>query len=435
MYKFLLSFLALALSGTPALADNVAFEHGRWFDGRGFAAATFFSVNGTLTRDRPSTIDRTIDLGGKFVVPAFGDAHHHGIDGIDGLDAKIAATLDAGVFYVKNPNVIPDLLTPAVRDKLNGPRTIDVTFSNGGLTASGGHPVRLHDMLSKRGVFPGMGPADMHGRAYFLIDSAADLDAAWPRIVAGKPDFLKTFLLYSEEFDRRKALNTGAKGLDPKVLELIVARARQAGLRVSTHIETAADFRHAVLAGVDEINHLPHLGLARELDLAPYLIDDSTAQLAAQKKVKVVATLRSPAAPAMGMMVGPQGGPGDEAQRRARMKAKSDAELELNRRNLQTLARAGVSIALGSDGISGEQPYVTSRGAAEYLHVHGIFDVPTIIGIWSANTSATIFPERKLGRLEPGYEADFLVLEGNPVANFANLSRIAMRVKHGNVLP
>lgn len=34
-------------------------------------------------------------------------------------------------------------------------------------------------------------------------------------------------------------------------------RAHQAGLRVSTHIETAADFHHALVAGVDEIAHMP----------------------------------------------------------------------------------------------------------------------------------------------------------------------------------
>ena len=436
MKKLLLTLLSLLLASVQAHATKVEFKDGRWFDGHGFSAATFYSVDGTLTLERPPAVDRTVDLAGKFVVPAFGDAHHHGIDGIEGLDAKVDSFLDAGVFYVKNPNVIPDLLTPAVRAKLNRPTSIDVVFSNGGLTASGGHPARLHDMLAKRGVFPGLGPGEMDNHAYVLVDNPADLDAKWPLVLAAKPDFIKTYLLYSEEFDKRATMGTDAKGLDPKLLPLIVARAHEAGLRVSTHIETAADFRHAVQAGVDEINHLPHLGRSAGTNLAPYLIDEATATLAAQKKVAVVATLRDPASTPTGMMMGPAGkpSPADEAAMRERMKQRSEAEAELNRRNLLALAAAGVTIGLGSDGISGERPFVTSRGAAQYLNTYRIFDVPTIITMWSANTGATIFPHRKIGRLASGYEADFLVLEGDPLADFANLSRIALRVRQGEVL-
>ena len=61
---------------------------------------------------------RVVDLAERHVVPAFGDAHHHGIDSAQGLDDKILVFLEAGIFYVKNPNVIPDLLTPEVRRKL-----------------------------------------------------------------------------------------------------------------------------------------------------------------------------------------------------------------------------------------------------------------------------------------------------------------------------
>jgi imidazolonepropionase-like amidohydrolase len=47
------------------------------------------------------------------------------------------------------------------------------------------------------------------------------------------------------------------------------------------------------------------------------------------------------------------------------------------------------------------------------------------------NTAATIFPGRKIGRLEDGYEASFLVLDGDPLADFGNTGRIAMRFKEG----
>ena len=46
----------------------------------------------------------------------------------------------------------------------------------------------------------------------------------------------------------------------------------------------------------------------------------------------------------------------------------------------------------------------------------------------------SIFPERKIGRLEDGFEASFLVLEGDPLEDVANTQRIALRVKRGELL-
>jgi len=46
-----------------------------------------------------------------------------------------------------------------------------------------------------------------------------------------------------------------------------------------------------------------------------------------------------------------------------------------------------------------------------------------------------IFPTRRIARLEPGYEASFLVLDGDPTRRVDNLFRITTRVKQGVVLP
>jgi imidazolonepropionase-like amidohydrolase len=397
--------LLLVLFAVPAFAETIHWRNGLWFDGSGFRSRSFYSVDGELTTKKPKTIDQTIDLHGRYVVPPFGDAHHHGIDSAAGLDEKIRSFLDAGVFYVKNPNVIPDLLTADVRAKLNHPGTIDVAFSNGGLTKSGGHPVGLHAMLSKRGIFPGLTPTDMPNHAYFTIDNGSDLEEKWPLILAGTPDFIKTFVLFSG--------TAKSEGLEPEVLAAIVKRAHGAGLRVSTHIETAADFRVAVDAGVDEINHLP---IVRGADVTPYAIDDTTAQLAAKKKITVVTTLRP-----IRMPGAPQGAP------RANV-------IALQLQNITRLTRAGVALALGSDGISGEQPFATARDEALYLHEHGLADNLALLKMWTETTAHTIFPSRKIGALRDGYEASFLVLDGDPLKDFANVTKIMTRVKQGRVL-
>ena len=417
-----LAFLALlgaCLLAATARADTVGWRNGLWFDGTGFVAGTRYSVDGVFVATPPAQPDRWVELGARHVVPAYGDAHHHGIDSADGIDDKVTVFLEAGIFYVKNPNVIPDLLTPAVRAKLNRPTGIDVVFANGGLTSSGGHPVPLHDYLAGLGVFPGFRAADLRDRAYFVVDSEAELEARWPRIAAGRPDFIKVFVLFSEEHGKRRADAAAHRGLDPAVLAAVVRRAHADGLRVTAHIDTAADFRLAVDAGVDEINHLPQPDARFSPDLSAYVIDADTAKRAAARGITVVTTASTTERLA-GSALDPAGIPAMRANQAA---------------NLRTLREAGVAIAIGSDGISGEKRFVTARDEVRFLARHGMMDPLRLLRAWAVDTPRTIFPERRLGALAPGHEADFLVLNGDPLDDPENLHRIGMRVKRGLVLP
>jgi hypothetical protein len=233
------------------------FTGGRLFDGKSFNSQSFYSVNRSLTFKKPARVDNVIDLAGKYVVPPFGEAHNHNVDWAD--DAQFARIkrmyLEDGIFYVKNPNSLPRVTAP-LRGKINVPTSSDVMFANGGLTATGGHPIEI---VLRNIKYGGMTEADGEGGFYFTINNLSDLDRKWPQILAGKPDFIKTYLVYSEEYEKRKEDEKyfAWKGLNPALLPEIVRRAHRAGLRVSTHIETATDFHNALVAGVDEINHTP----------------------------------------------------------------------------------------------------------------------------------------------------------------------------------
>jgi len=420
--RALFAVLLLALSN-PAPAESVEWRNGLWFDGARFIGGNRYSVDGVFAARRPDPIDRTVELGGRHVVPAYGEAHHHGIDSSDGLDDKIIVFLEAGIFYVKNPNAIPDLLTPAVRAKLNRPDSIDIVFSNGGLTSPGGHPVPLYEYMASLGVFKGLGPEKMEDRAYFTIGSEQELELKWPKILAGRPDFIKTFLLFSEEYEGREPLHrvTDGKphrGLDPHILKSVVERAHAAGLRVSTHVDTARDFENAVDAGVDEINHLPQPDQRFSADLSAYVISEAVARRAAARRITVVTTAGtterlSPSIPAEWLPA---------------MRANQAA-------NIRLLERVGVRLAIGSDGIQGERRFVTARDEVRFLARNRMMTPLELLRAWSIDTPRAIFPERKLGALDSGYEASFLVLNGNPLEDPENLHRIGMRVKSGQVLP
>jgi imidazolonepropionase-like amidohydrolase len=101
----------------------------------------------------------------------------------------------------------------------------------------------------------------------------------------------------------------------------------------------------------------------------------------------------------------------------------------LNRANLEMLLKHGVPIAIGSDEYGD-----TSVGEALYLHELGVFSPAALLRIWTETTARTIFPTRQLGRLQPGYEASFLSLAGNPLVDFSVVKQIRLRVKQGQLL-
>ena len=97
--------------------------------------------------------------------------------------------------------------------------------------------------------------------------------------------------------------------------------------------------------------------------------------------------------------------------------------------NLQLLREHHVSIAIGSDSYR-----QTSLVEALNLHKLGAFDNRTLLKMWCETTATTIFPKRKIGLLKNGYEASFLVLDNNPLQDFAAVQKIDKRFKQGEFL-
>lgn len=57
-----------------------------------------------------------------------------------------------------------------------------------------------------------------------------------------------------------------------------------------------------------------------------------------------------------------------------------------------------------------------------------------LLKIWCETTPQSIFPQRRLGRLQEGYEASFIVLADNPLENFENVKSVRYRFKQGVIL-
>ena len=400
----LLALLALvggaAMAGAAAPAPAVAYENGRWFDGTRFVRRTMYVVDGLFRTRRPAQVGQTVDLAGGWVVPPFGDAHQHLVD--PRIDNTIRAYLRDGIYYVRDQANAP-IGRRAFHGQLNRPTSFDYVSANQGWTSPGGHPVQI----ILRGAPPGMA-AMVRERLdpdfVMTVDTPADVERRWPAFLAGDPPpgLVKVYLYRSDQHAqiRHDARFDGNRGLDPALVPVIVRLAHQAGLKVSAHVFTAADFRNALAGGVDWIAHLPGgRGTAAQFQLT-----DADARRARRQGVTVATTISQH---------------GDAA-------LTDQLVRDQYAHNIRLLRRHGVPLLLGSDVFGG-----TAATEAAALARSGLFTNLELLRMWSVTTPRAIFPDRRIGALRDGYEASFLVLGGDPLADFANTRNIVRRVKQG----
>src|ERR1700742_3154072 len=406
MAAFACMLLMIACGSGFASATVVAYENGRWWTGDAFESGTRYVAGGVFVEAPAKAPTFTIDLRGAFLVPPFGDAHNH----MAGTPSEVNATAEAaGVFYLMNPNLLASSAA-AIRETLAGPSKIDAVLSMGGITAPGGHPEKLYvDVLSKY-VYPGKKARDFVGDAFHYVTKVSDIEPVLDRLVAQGAEFVKIMVLFSEEFEKRQGdpAYRGSRGLDPKLVPAIVAAAHRRGLRVAAHIETAADFRMIVAAGVDEAAHMPGY-LAPSGPMSTYAINDADARAAARAHTVVVASA------SYALYGDPTRLPAVQAMQRA---------------NLLKLQAAGVPLLIGTDGKP--DAAVTE---ARYLIELGILTPVQALKSLAVDTPHYILPSRRIAAFKLGYEASFIALEADPTANFDSLSRIGLRVKRGVEIP
>ena len=408
--------------GWTVASPSFAFVNGQWFTGTGFRRGTLYAVNGVFEDQPPARVDSTIDLAGGFVVPPFGDAHTHNLDAPSTVEALRDAYVREGTFYVQ---VLTNTQTgaQAARPRFNRPCALDVVYGNGGLTSTLSHPFMAYEPYAM-GLY---NSREWRGRAaeirksrlrendaYWFIDTETDLHAKWPKILAGRPDLIKIFLLDASESPPPPA-DTGlpsGRGLKPSLVPEIVRRAHAVGLRVAAHVETAKDFEIAVQAGVAIFAHLPGYSMSREERADLREIGEDAARLAGERRVVVTPTVNLSLA-----------GRGPDSA------ATVERRRDLQRRNLALLMRHGVRVAVGSDWYG-----QTAWREIDALRGLGLWDNLGLLKLWAEATPQAIFPMRRVGRLEPGYEASFLVLSHDPLKELAALRDIRLRVKQGCVV-
>jgi len=433
----LLVLLALARSGTAQGRSPVSLQpcrrvptagptveapapvyelrNGRWFDGRAFVDRTIYTRRGRFLDRRPVHVDSVIDLRGGFVVPPFGEAHNHHVEP-GAIRRYIARYLADGIMYVMDLMMLPSMCD-ALDAAFNRPGSVDMVSARQGWTGPGGHPLEVRDQLTAAGLLSPSNPwvTAPDGNGSLVVRTRAEVDTRWSLFLRDRPSLTKVFLAYSEEYAQRlsdSSLSPAWRGIDPRLVPHIVRKSHAAGLRVVAHVLTAADFRAAVDAGVDIIAHLPGLGARDSSRFDAFLLSDSDARRAADRRAVVIPTIAAVLQ-----------GTNDSASAAALVR-------RVITPNVLTLKRSGVPLLIGSDQFRG-----TSAAEAALIAELGLLSPEELLVAWSVTTPRAIFPGRRIGRLRDGYEASLLVLDRDPGLTPAPRATITLRMQRGHLLP
>jgi tetratricopeptide (TPR) repeat protein len=83
-------------------------------------------------------------------------------------------------------------------------------------------------------------------------------------------------------------------------------------------------------------------------------------------------------------------------------------------------------------GVDDGNPTVVDE--AENIARLGVYSAAEVLRMLVETTPRAIFPARKIGKFDDGFEASLLALDANPLGDLRALRRVSVRIKQGHVL-
>ena len=205
-----------------------------------------------------------------------------------------------------------------------------------------------------------------------------------------------------------KNTDVNAKQFTYEEMEAIVSEAHNHGMKVAAHAHGLEGIKTAIRAGVDSIEHSS-------------FIDDETIQLAIEKGTYL----------SMDIYVsdyilgeGAKKGILEESLEKERTVGK------IQRMNFKQAVEAGAKITFGTD--AGIFPHGDNKKQFKYMVEWGMTPLQAIQAA-TINT-AELFGLSDIGRIEEGYIADIVGINGNPLDDITLLESVTFVMKEGKII-
>lgn len=403
------------ITGTPRSAvalpkPIIAMEGGQWFDGQHFVQNTWYSVDGRLTQNKPAQVDVRIDLDGQYILPPLADAHNHNLQNAWSASTFADEYLRRGIFYSMQLAANTDEIA-GYRGMFGGPGRVDVMWAEATLSSSDGHPLGLALAGAKQMGIPAKAE-DYIDKAFWAIDSRADLDAKWPKIAEGQPKLIKVIVVDDAHSTRQREdpSSYGQRGMSAALLPEVVQRSHAIGARVAAHVDSADDIAKVVAAGVDIVAHL-NTRIPKGLTTADLRLSDDTIAEMKRRGTMVIPTV---AVTRYYLSAHPE-------NRAALMAVIVD--------NLTRLRAAGVPLLTGSDLFDG-----SVIDEIEAMYATNIFDPSELLRLATTITPQAIFPDRHIGVFAEGAETSLVAYDADPTNDLTVLRRPRLAIKQGEIL-
>ena len=367
------------------------------------------AVGTSATTPVPAGTPR-IELGSATVLPGLIDVHVHltsnasdeGLNGLvkttarEGIDgvANARKTLEAGFTTVRNVGA-GGFSDVALRDAINegeieGPRML---VSGPPLGATGGH---ADDNLL---------PFDYHHVSEGAADGPWALRAKVRQNVKYGADLIK-FMATGGVLSHGDSVD--GQQMTQDEMNAVVEEAHMWGRRVAVHAHGASGIRGAILAGADSIEHAS-------------LIDDEGIRLAKARGTYLSMDIYND-----DFILA-------EGERNGIEPASLDKERQigrLQRANFQKAVKAGVKMAFGTD--AGVYPHGDNARQFPVMVTYGMTSMQAIQAA-TVNAADLLGWSGKVGRIAPGFYADLIAVDGDPVADVRALERVRFVMKGGVV--